>query len=517
MGKKSKPQSTPPSLTQPRHWHWWQLLVPAGIALLVAVINKMPAWKDQPASAPPAFALANPITRPDSGLVIIAQNKAAQREELLDIEFDGFLFASAAQRQPDIFPHAWRFSLQGRNLPDSLLADGHHLMRTGFAGETLSEYFKVGFNTQPPIVAGGVTHPEGKPNDRRVYGKVASKLQAPAETMFVAITIRSEGRSVEIEVPVKRIEFSGFIYFEFDTTLRGLSKISPQDPRYKKPFFAIRVTDQAGNSYSYGKSDAKFVAPADKRFTNLNDAELQRLPVELRKNITVIFRALLEAPPPTAPKVSLLAFLDSIHSAPKVALLDSSQLAPKVLLSVLPNSSQPSSKVLPPALSDSSQPVPPKQPDPYLSADEVKKMLKDHGLFDQYLNPSSVGITHQYKLLTRNGAKLVMDEATERMWQQGGSDVWMTYETALAYVAQKNKENFGGFSDWRLPTLLEAMLLMESKKQGELYLDAVFGHWQRWIWTSDKQNASWCWVVYFSSGDCSRIEATVNAYVRLVR
>jgi hypothetical protein len=495
MGKKSKPQPTPPSPAQPRRWHWWQLLVPAAIALLVAVINKMPAWKDQPAPTPPAFALANPITRPDSGLVIIARNRAAHREEPLDIEFDGFLFASAAQRQPDIFPHAWRFSLQGRNLPDSLLQDGGHRVRLGFASEALSEYFKVGFNTQPPIVVGGVTQPEGRPNDRRVYGKVASKLQAPAETMFVAITIRNEGRSVEIEVPVKRIEFSGFIYFEYDTTLRGLAKISPQDSRYKKPFFVIRITDQVGNRYSHEESYAQFVAPGDRRFTNITDVELQRLPLELLKNIEVVFRALPETPPRTVLEVLLPASLDSSQSAliaSSQALLDSNHAA-------------------------QAAPIPAEQTDEYLTREEVEKMLIERRLFDKYLNPTGTGIKHQYKTLTQKGAKLVLDEATGRMWQQGGSYAWMPYELALAYVAQKNRESFDGYSDWRLPTLLEAMELMEPKEQSRLYLDAVFDRTQPWIWTSDKASGSSCWVVRFDDGHCYGPLVDSASYVRLVR
>ncbi len=472
MRKKSKPKISSSSQKQQQLWKWLALLIPAAAVLLAAIISIVPSLREgaRTPSAPPAFALANPITRPDSGLVIIAQNRSAQREEPLNVEHDGFLFANAAKRQPIIFPHAWRFTLLGRNLPDSLLTDGTHRVRVGFAGEALSEYLKVGFSTQPPIVVGRVTQLKGSPYDHSVYGKIMSKLQSPEETMFVEIVIRREREPVEIEVPVKRIELKDFIYFEFDTTLRGNTRVSFQDPKYQKSFFGIRVMDQAGNSYFHEESYAKFATFSDKQFTNLNDAELQRLPTELRENVTLIFLPMLEVPSLPVPKVS------------------------------------------PATLPDTSQPT-----NPYLTIDKVNKMIVGQGLFDRYQNPSGTGIRHQYKTSIEKGANLIIDEATGRMWQEGGSSHQMNYKDALIYVAQKNEENFGGYSDWRLPTLLEAMSLMESKQQRDVFLNPVFDRMKWWVWTSDKESESSHWMVNFLYGYCYARRVVVNGYVRLVR
>lgn len=111
-----------------------------------------------------------------------------------------------------------------------------------------------------------------------------------------------------------------------------------------------------------------------------------------------------------------------------------------------------------------------------------------------------------------------MDEATGLLWQQGGSFESMTYERALAYVAQMNEKKLGGYNDWRLPTLEEAMSLMESKKRGELYLDSVFDGWQLWIWTSNIYSGSLVWVAYFIFGCCNdpRVDDD-RVSVRLVR
>jgi len=554
MGKKSKPQTTPPSPTQPRRWHWWQLLVPAGIALLVAVINKMPALKTASETSPPAFALANPITRPDSGLVIIARNRAARREEPLDIEFDGFLFANAAQRQPEIFPHAWRFTLLGRNLPDSLLADGGHRVRVGFAGEALSDYFTLGFTTQPPVGEFEITQPEDRPDDRILFGKVASKLQAPAETMFVDVAFHTEGRPVEIALPIKRVEFKGITYFEFETEVKGLPMISPEDPRYSKPFFAIRVTDQAGNRYYQEESYAQFMAPGDKRFgiNSLNDIEVQRLPIDVRASTTVAFRVMPKAPPRAlldsgqpaiVLKVTSLAaninklnwkpnLPEELRSVPEITLVyrDEKQLdisfdGNEYTDNLAPRGATTRYRVQQTGrdgrdyTSNTAQAAvkPDDRLDPYLTETEFYNMLKEREIFDAYRNPTGMTVKNRYKSLTQSGSKLVIDETTGLMWQHGGTADYMTYANALAYAAQMNEEKLGGYRDWRLPTLLEALSLLESKRVGKVYIDSTFDHTQWRLWTSDKASESAYWIVGFDDGYCFIHRVIDLGDVRLVR
>jgi len=81
-----------------------------------------------------------------------------------------------------------------------------------------------------------------------------------------------------------------------------------------------------------------------------------------------------------------------------------------------------------------------------------------------------------------------------------------------------NSEKHGGYDDWRLPTLEEATSLMEAKKHGDLYLDPVFNHKQRWIWTADRYSASAAWVVGFrSGGGCYFDRVDSNGSVRAVR
>lgn len=55
------------------------------------------------------------------------------------------------------------------------------------------------------------------------------------------------------------------------------------------------------------------------------------------------------------------------------------------------------------------------------------------------------------------------------------------------------------------------------KKNGNLYIDPVFGETQEWIWTADKVSASAAWVVFFNRGYCSNIRVDYHLYIRAGR
>ena len=158
-----------------------------------------------------------------------------------------------------------------------------------------------------------------------------------------------------------------------------------------------------------------------------------------------------------------------------------------------------------------------------LSQSEIQAVLVDKDLYDYRLNPESSGFRNDYEVL-ENG-KVVLDHASGLMWQQSGSDKQIYYSELQSYIEVLNRQRFAGHTDWRLPTLEEAMSLMEPKKNIEgFYIDTVFEKKQRWIWTSDKPSdpssflSSSAWVVYFGLGGCSDVDVGgVNIYVRAVR
>ncbi len=153
-----------------------------------------------------------------------------------------------------------------------------------------------------------------------------------------------------------------------------------------------------------------------------------------------------------------------------------------------------------------------------LSDNDVKQMLVENDFFDKFKKKNGKGFANDFELVERQGEKLVVDHAGGLMWQQSGSDDRPDYNSAENYVERLNRVEFTGFDDWRLPTLEEAMSLMEcEEKNGDLYIDPAFDKKQRWIWTADKESASDVWVVLFNYGGCDNDHVGDGNYVRAVR
>jgi len=161
-------------------------------------------------------------------------------------------------------------------------------------------------------------------------------------------------------------------------------------------------------------------------------------------------------------------------------------------------------------------------PDSELTEEEMKNLMKRNdfycGKYDwttAWRNPDGKGIKNDFVL--ENEGQVVFDRATGLRWQQGGSDEYMTLVQAQEYVAEMNSKKLGGYANWRLPTVEEAMSLMEPRKSGDLYIDKIFDRRQRWIWTSDKYAPGAAWVVSFYGGSCYHLGVGYDLYVRLVR
>ena len=132
-------------------------------------------------------------------------------------------------------------------------------------------------------------------------------------------------------------------------------------------------------------------------------------------------------------------------------------------------------------------------------------------------------ISHSYNLRTRNGDKVVVDNATGLMWHQNGfsgksfayeSITIMKWDEAKEWVRNLNSRGYAGYRDWRLPTVEEAASLLESSKSNGLYIDSVFSKKQEWIWTGDcntsyKANSEAAWEVNLRYGHvlCTYIDS----------
>ena len=160
-------------------------------------------------------------------------------------------------------------------------------------------------------------------------------------------------------------------------------------------------------------------------------------------------------------------------------------------------------------------------------------MIVTHEFYRAGWNDPGKGGVHQYETQVQHGELVVLDRATGLMWQRGGSGkpVQGGWQGAEQYVSALNAKGFGGFADWRLPTLEEAMSLMTTPEEGQsragrsddtkkevAHLARVFelaGAY--FIWTTDLLTPGRGWVVYFMEGQCIDESLNYNAYVRAVR
>ena len=170
-----------------------------------------------------------------------------------------------------------------------------------------------------------------------------------------------------------------------------------------------------------------------------------------------------------------------------------------------------------------------------LSENDVKKMLEKYGFYcgeyiwnESYRNPYDRGYNNQF--LKKWNGQLVYDYSSGLTWQQSGSSKPMSFEEAKEWIATLNRDGYAGYNDWRLPTLEEAMSLMEPSGQGILgyfpYIDLVFDEEQRNIWTSDFEPSGLrAWVASYYAGCCFHTffssyfmpELMNDVYVRAVR
>lgn len=552
--RKSKSSAAEPGKNS--RFQWWHLVL-AGV-LVPIIVALIPHLKNVFKPSAPKFGIINTITRPDSAIRIIPRNNAAKQEKPLDVEFDGLPFIEAGRYVAGKKP-SWEFSPRNHSLPDSMFRDGKHEIRVGFAGE-LSEPLMVFFNSRPPVVEGAILPSPGNPDERIVAGRVASTLQLPAETLAVDIFFHHEGQPYRIPVPVRQIvnDTSGLIYFEFETSIQSLPKISPDDPRYTQPFFALKVTDPAGNQYYKDETYAKFIAPGPSRFgvNQIADIELEQLPPDMQKQSKIAIRMVIPGPgsrPVTrlgdgspaivltvkTVAVNLIELNWKTHLPPElqaehpltVIRRDGNQIAvsfgnrytdqnpPKEgELSYQVEQTGKDNRVYgsniaraKPQDEPEKAPLPPPGDQTYLSEAAVKAMLLEKGFYDRGWNSSGKGFNNDY-VLQKNG-QVVYDRASGLMWQQSGSANYMGYEEAPKYIERLNANRFAGFSDWRLPTLEEAMTLMEPQASEGLYIDPAFDRIQTWIWTADKYSASSAWVADFVGGYCSHLDVAYDSSV----
>ena len=146
---------------------------------------------------------------------------------------------------------------------------------------------------------------------------------------------------------------------------------------------------------------------------------------------------------------------------------------------------------------------------------QAAEIIRIHNFFDSRSNPQ--GSFTNY--LVDNEDKLtVTDEVTGLMWQRGGCDI-TSIRKMKEYVKNQNKANFAGHNDWRLPTIEEAMSLLEPEMNDkDVHLHPCFSKEQPFIFLAGQREPGGYWFCDYKQGTIFWASGTIpGGFGRLCR
>lgn len=113
---------------------------------------------------------------------------------------------------------------------------------------------------------------------------------------------------------------------------------------------------------------------------------------------------------------------------------------------------------------------------------KITDMLVEYNFFERSRNTQGSFVND----FVDNNDGTVTDRATGLMWQKSGSLQLLDNSGAGEYINQLNKKYFGGYYDWRMPTVEELASLLARTKNERVHIDPVFDSRQVSCWSADK-------------------------------
>lgn len=100
---------------------------------------------------------------------------------------------------------------------------------------------------------------------------------------------------------------------------------------------------------------------------------------------------------------------------------------------------------------------------------------------------------------------MVIDHATNLIWQQSGSRYPMMWDQAQRYIRMLSESGFGGYQNWRMPTINEILSLVNPMHDDDFCMEPVFSPDQKWLWSGDTRSKKSVWTVDAQMGfvNCS--------------
>lgn len=151
----------------------------------------------------------------------------------------------------------------------------------------------------------------------------------------------------------------------------------------------------------------------------------------------------------------------------------------------------------------------------FINDEHIEDLIKKHNFFDAENNPEG---NFENSFVDVGNDELLVDQRTSLMWQRAGIDIGSTRHMQRA-VKEHNDNRFGGYDDWRLPTLEEAMSLMEPQKnEKDVYLHPCFSREQPFVFVAAQRKPGGYWFVDFKQGRPFWSSGTIpGGFGRLVR
>ncbi|HKJ65392.1 MAG TPA: DUF1566 domain-containing protein [Desulfopila sp.] len=128
---------------------------------------------------------------------------------------------------------------------------------------------------------------------------------------------------------------------------------------------------------------------------------------------------------------------------------------------------------------------------------QVEQILRHWNVYDSHLNTDGSFVN---SLVDAGDGLTVIDERTALQWQSGGIDI-CSNRTMNKKIKSVNDGNFAGFADWRLPTIEEAMSLMETERNFKgVYLHPCFSIAQPFVFVAAQRKPGGYWFVDYKQG-----------------
>lgn len=150
-----------------------------------------------------------------------------------------------------------------------------------------------------------------------------------------------------------------------------------------------------------------------------------------------------------------------------------------------------------------------------INDDQIAGVIRRWNFFDSEYNPEG---RFENKLVDTGDGLTVLDQKTGLMWQRAGLDI-TSVRTMQRNIEKLNQEGFAGHHDWRMPTMEEALSLMEPEINHKgTYLQLCFSKEQPFIFVAAQRKPGGYWFVDYKQGRAFWSSGTIpGAFARLCR